>query len=147
MTDPLENLLHSYWKWPFIDFIVDWSIKNMVVFHSYAILPKGKNHMNNPHIGGPINITKWCPCQCQRLDESLRRPVSSSATRESCHFAMQWWAPCQAQQRPRFDELNTKSWGCLSMGGHPSIVGAYLELNLRVNPADSAYSSRHKSEK
>ena len=35
---PSGNLLHSYWKWPFI---VDFPIHSMVIFHSYIKLPEG----------------------------------------------------------------------------------------------------------
>ena len=40
MDLPSGNLLHSYWKWPFI---VDFPIKNGGSFHSYVSLPEG-NH-------------------------------------------------------------------------------------------------------
>jgi len=35
---PSGNLLHSYWKWPFI---VDFPVKNGGSFHSYVSLPEG----------------------------------------------------------------------------------------------------------
>ena len=45
---PSGNLLHSYWKWPFI---VDLPIE-MVIFHSYVSLPDGRHFSS-------INHPKW----------------------------------------------------------------------------------------
>ena len=40
---PSGNLLHSYWKWPFI---VDLLPLKMVIFHSYVSLPEGNGGIN-----------------------------------------------------------------------------------------------------